>query len=145
MRKFMWVATVTAAAFLWPSAPSMADFLSTCETEIKKRLLAPTTYRRHSASRLDIKMTEAEYVEVYVNRMSHPNDNQKMISALRIIAKHRANEIINSGRAITLFVYDVAYDANNAFGVPIRARSRCEAMPYDGKESSIDSRDVRIR
>jgi len=100
-----------------------SKFNSACEDGIKKRLLAPSGYKRIALQRRDEVLTRDEFV-AHMAATNTPEGAMK--SDLESFDKGRL--------PVTKFTAVIEYDAPNAYGTPIRFTSICEYVSETGKD-----------
>src|ERR1700722_19695195 len=121
------ICVIAATCLVAGCAKPVDKVVSLCETELKDRLLSPTSYKR-----ADIQtVVEPIPVEQYIH------DNPKMmpieITALRD----------GSMKPPTKYSALIVYDSANAFGTMIRDKAACELVS-SGEITDIDASFVSV-
>lgn len=94
---------------------------SQCETVIKERLRAPSTYKRISVDVDKDPLTRSEYVELLRSEDTGPGLTSALLEQ-QAAGKHNP----------TRYTLWISYDAANAYGTPIRSKSRCAYVSHTG-------------
>lgn len=133
---------VAIAVSMRPSEES--KLLSICDDMITERLLAPTTYKRISASPL--KSAKADFNQFM--GWDVPEKKQRDIEARVDPAVMKAQDSIKrqySGVDWLRYSSWIEYDAANAYGTPIRSVSECVLIARSDEPLSISSlSDIRV-
>jgi hypothetical protein len=103
-----------------------------CEAFIKERLRSPVTYHRAELTvGGDEPVTQAKFDEQYIG--SKPGELSKLLRA-RV-----------KGKQLALRNVFIHYDADNAYGTPIRGLEMCEFLVVDGRLDSSGDLESRAK
>lgn len=103
-----------------------AEEVKICEASLKAGLKAPATYKRAEVTSLDTgPLTQAQFDEEVGRADTRGNPSAEQ---LRLLQRDLAK-----GKTLGLRTVAIAYDAENAFGVPLRAAKVCVFRTLDGK------------
>lgn len=129
-RRIFW-AVLVGSQLLSGCNPFEQPLISACEESLKERLKAPSTYRRISATEDEKNLTRAEYNQ----HLSGQSPSVRDISL----------KWFDEGKDKPMrFIAFIEYDAQNAFGVPIRDVTKCEYISSSGNKKDAKSYTVTI-
>lgn len=94
--------------------------IAACEDYVKDGLRSPSTYRRVSVASRDEAATAARIVEL-------------------------GGRQVRGGQSLALRMVTIEYDAQNAFGAPIRNAAQCGFVLGDGEVASQQLLDSKVR
>jgi len=102
-----------------------------CRTFAQSKLRSPSTYREARVRSFDRSTTEAE-----IQRLYYPDTSDEL---------SRMNMSLLRGRQLGLRSVFLEYDADNAFGTPVRGIEGCDFLLVDGNLDGAGSLDSRAR
>jgi hypothetical protein len=110
-----------------------------CEGVLKKRLKAPSTYRRVSVNSNEKPVGLGDYFAAQAAKFS--KDDPTLMKDLSDANIRRLNK---SSDHATNFQVFITYDAENSFGAPLRGTALCEYISKSGSDSEASALDVTV-